>query len=87
MQQFVYKIQDRDGVHARPAGLIITTAGKYKSEIKLTAKGRQIDLKKGGIFSLMGLGIRYGDEIAVSCNGEDEAEAVIGLKASFEANL
>ena len=86
MQQFVYKIKDKDGGHARPADLIIHHAVKFKSDIILTAKGKQISLK-GGIFSLMGLGIRCGDEIAVSCTGEDEAEAVIDLKQAFEDNL
>ncbi len=86
MQQFIFVIKDRDGVHARPAGAIIKEAGRYKSEIKLTAKGKQINLK-GGIFALLGLGIRCGDEIAVTCSGPDEAEAAVGLKQSFEDNL
>ncbi|MBO8415554.1 MAG: HPr family phosphocarrier protein [Proteobacteria bacterium] len=86
MQQFIYTIKDRDGVHARPAGVIIQAAHKFKSDIALKAKGKQISLK-GGIFSLMGLGIRCGDEIEVVCTGEDETEAAAAMRQSFEQNL
>ncbi len=86
MQRFIYTITDRDGIHARPAGVIIQAAHKFKSDVVLKAKGRQISLK-GGIFSLMGLGIRCGDEIEVVCTGEDEAEAAAAMRQSFEKHL
>ena len=75
MQQFTYTIKDRDGVHARPAGAIIKAA-----------HGKKIALKQG-IFALMGLGIRYGAEVVVSCEGEDEAEAAQGMQKCFNEYL
>ena len=38
MQQFTYTIKDRDGVHARPAGVIIKAAKQYKSKITIEAQ-------------------------------------------------
>lgn len=86
MQSFTYTIKDRDGVHARPAGAIIKAANAYKCQVWIEAKGKKLSLK-GGIFSLMGLGIRCGDEIRIECDGEDEAEAAAGLKKSFSQFL
>lgn len=86
MQQFTYTIKDPDGVHARPAGALIAAAKKYQSEVKLTANGKTISLK-GGIFGLMGLGIRCGTTVLIVCEGEDENAAAQGLKESLEKLL
>lgn len=86
MQQFTYTIKDRDGVHARPAGAIIKAAHGYKSAIFIESNGKKIALKQG-IFALMGLGIRFGAEVIVSCEGEDEAEAAQGMQKCFNEYL
>ncbi len=86
MQQFTYTIKDRDGVHARPAGAIIKAAHAYKSNIFIESNGKKIALKQG-IFALMGLGIRCGAEVTVSCEGEDENEAAQGMQKCFNEYL
>lgn len=86
MQQFTYTIKDRDGVHARPAGQLIAAASKYKSNITLSTNGKSVSLK-GGIFALMGLGIRYQQEVTITCEGPDELDAYTGLKSSIEKLL
>ncbi len=86
MQQLKYTIKDKDGVHARPAGRIIQAASGFKSQISISAKSSTISLR-GGIFALLSLGIRCGDEIEVSCEGEDEEQALARLKTALEENL
>ncbi|HIV14584.1 MAG TPA: HPr family phosphocarrier protein [Candidatus Avisuccinivibrio pullicola] len=86
MQQFTYTIKDRDGVHARPAGQLIAAASKFKSNITLSTNGKSVSLK-GGIFALMGLGIRYQQEVTITCEGPDELDAYTGLKSSIEKLL
>ena len=86
MEKIVYKIKDRDGVHARPAGAIIKAISGYKSKITLIYQDRQIDLK-GGIFGLLGWGIRFDDEIYFHFDGEDEKEAVVAVRRAFEEYL
>ena len=86
MEKFVYKIKDRDGVHARPAGAIIKAISGYKSKITLIHQDRQIDLK-GGIFGLLGLGIRFDDDVYLHIEGEDEKEAAVAVKRAFEEFL
>ncbi len=86
MEKIVYKIKDRDGVHARPAGAIIKAISGYKSKFTLIYQDRQIDLKSG-IFGLLGLGIRFDDEVYIHVEGEDEKEAVIAVRRAFEEFL
>lgn len=53
MKEFIYVIQGNEGIHARPAGLLVKEDQKYTAEVKLQKGGRQADAKK--IFSVMSL--------------------------------
>lgn len=85
MKSFTYTIRDKEGVHARPAGLIVAEAKKFNCEVTISAKGRTVDLKR--IFAVMGLCIKCGDEVTINTNGPDEEEAFETLKTSFAQNL
>jgi len=74
MEKIIYKISDENGIHARPAGLIVNTAKRYLSEITINRGGKSADAKK--LFAVMGLGIACGDEIEITANGADEIDAV-----------
>ena len=85
MKEFSYKIKDEVGIHARPAGLLVREATKFKSSITLMTKGKSADAKK--LFSVMSLSAKNGDEVKVSIFGDDEALAELDLKRFFEKNL
>ena len=74
MIQFTYTIQDPQGIHARPAGMLVKEAAKFQSKCSVAGNGKTGDLKR--IFSLMGMGIKAGMELTVSVEGPDEKEAV-----------
>ena len=78
MEKIVYKISDENGIHARPAGLIVNAAKRFVSTISLERAGKTADAKK--LFSVMGLGIRCGDEIAIIAEGDDERAAVCEIE-------
>lgn len=86
MQQFTYTIKDRDGIHARPAGVIIKAAKAFQSKITIEAHGKTADLK-GGIFALMGLGIRCGWDVVVTIDGPDEDIAYVELQNVFAQTI
>lgn len=86
MQKFSFIVKDPDGVHARPAGIIIKAITPFKSNVSLETNGKKV-LLKGGIFALMGLGIRQGQALEVTVEGEDELEAVDAVRRAFEDNL
>lgn len=85
MKEFKYTIKDELGIHARPAGLLVKEAAKYKCNITLIKDGKQADLKR--IFALMGLAVKCGQEITLITDGEDEQEAMDVLSAFIKENL
>lgn len=85
MLKFDYLIKDENGIHARPAGLLVKEASKYNSEINIELKDKMANAKK--IFSLMSLGIKKNDLITITVNGTDEATAFEALKIFMHQNL
>ena len=58
---------------------------KFRSAIQIKKGDKEADAKR--IFGVMGLGVKHADEITVSVDGADEAEAIAALEAFFNANL
>lgn len=85
MKEFNYVIKDAQGIHARPAGLLVRKASEFKSDITIAKSGKEVDLKK--IFGIMGLGAKQGDEITIKFSGEDENEAYTAIEEFIKENL
>ena len=78
MRSFMYTIKAPVGMHARHAGLLVKQTSQYKSEITLAKDGHAVNAK--GILALMGLGVKQGDLIKITIEGEDEDAAALELK-------
>jgi phosphocarrier protein len=85
MQTFEYTITDPLGIHARPAGMIVTEAKKFASQITISKGEKTADARR--LFALMGLSAKAGDTLTVTCVGEDETAAVRALRILLETNL
>ena len=85
MKQFDYKIKDEVGIHARPAGLLAKAAKAFKSTITIESDGKSTPVTK--LMALMGLGVKCGDTVTVTIEGEDEEAAFENMKSFFENNL
>lgn len=85
MKNFEYTITDPLGIHARPAGILVKEAKKYSSKIKITKDGKSAEATK--LMAIMSLGVKTGNTVQISVEGEDEEAAAEGMKAFFEANL
>ena len=85
MKEFAYTIKDEQGIHARPAGLLVKEVQKYKSTVTIFKDEKSADARR--LMALMGLGIKCGKEIRVEVSGADEDAAADGIKAFLEANL
>lgn len=85
MKNFNYTITDEIGIHARPAGLLAKEAKKYSSKITIHTGDKSAEATK--LMALMQLGVKGGQTIEVTVEGEDEATAVEEIKAFFEQNL
>jgi len=85
MKEFVYKITDEVGIHARPAGLLVKKASEFSSEITINRGEKQVSAKK--IFAVMSLGAKCGDEIKITIYGDDEERAAMEMEEFFKKNL
>lgn len=85
MKTFTYCIKDEVGIHARPAGVLVKAATKYKSDIIYKLGEKTGNGKK--LFELMKMTIKQNDEITVEISGEDEEQAAIEIKNLLEENL
>lgn len=85
MKQFTYVIKDENGIHARPAGLLVKESQKFASEITIESNGKSASLKK--LFALMGLGVKRGDEVTVTADGADENTAAAVLEEFLQKNF
>ena len=84
MLETIYRIDDEMGLHARPAGLLIKLAAKYKSDIQLGTPVKMVNAKR--IIGVMALTLKQGNEMTMTFNGEDEDEAANAVKSFLEEN-
>ena len=70
MREFKHTIKDKNGLHARPAGMLASVAKTFESEIRVEAQGKEADGKR--LLSLMSLGAKYGAELHFIIEGKDE---------------
>lgn len=85
MKEFNYVIQDEQGIHARPAGILVKAANEFQSDIQIDKGGKKGDLKR--IFGVMGLGVKKGDNIRVIIEGPDEEAAAQKIETLFKEQL
>jgi len=71
------RIQNKIGLHARPASMLVKTAGKYKSDVTIINGERSASIKS--MISLLTLHVKMNDVVTIQANGEDEKEVVDAL--------
>lgn len=80
MKKTIIKLQNEEGLHARPANLFSKAAMKFKCDIKLLKNG---DTNKvfnpKSILSILSMGAAKGDELTIIAEGEDEEDAIVKI--------
>jgi len=82
MIQRELKVENSQGVHARPSCLIVKTAMKYKSKITLEKDSNVVDAKS--MMSILTLFAVYESKIKLTVEGEDEQEAADAIEKLFK---
>lgn len=78
-------VSNPTGLHLRPAGILCKTAMLYKSHIALVYGNITANAKS--VLSVLGTGVKVGDEIEIVCEGEDEQEALKAMVELFASGL
>jgi len=78
-------IQNRAGIHARPAAILVQTTKNFTSNIYIEKGINRINAKS--IMGIITLGAAFGTEIKIIAEGEDEEAAVTALVHLFESKF
>ncbi len=81
LQQKV-KIKNGLGLHARPATSIAKLLQKFKSAVTFTYRQESVNARS--IMSILMLAANKNSHIVITCEGEDEEEAMNCLVEAFE---
>jgi phosphocarrier protein HPr len=74
MQTATVKVLNEEGLHARPAGVLVKTASTFSSEIELSVDGDTANAKS--IMSIMGLGLTKDTTVTITADGQDAEQAL-----------
>ncbi|MEA4909730.1 MAG: HPr family phosphocarrier protein [Chloroflexi bacterium] len=85
MPDVTLTVQNKVGLHARPAALFVQTASKFKSDIKVTNNDRTANAKS--ILGILTLGVHQNCNIKVEANGEDADLALTALKQLVDSKF
>lgn len=85
MKKITYQVTNPQGIHARPAGLLVRQVSKFKCKAVIEKSGKVVDAKE--ILALMSIGVKQGDTIIITFDGEEEKEAVIAVEKFLKENL
>jgi phosphocarrier protein len=85
MKEFTYAVKDKVGIHARPAGMLVKLVKEYSSDVYIEKGDKRI--KADRLIAIMNMGIKHGDTVTVTIEGDDEKEAYKALYSFFESNL
>ena len=72
-------IENRNGLHARPAAEIVKAASRFRSEVTIRRDDMEVNGKS--IMGVMMLAAEYGSTLWLRANGEDAEQAVDAIAA------
>ena len=78
-------IKNPTGLHLRPAGILCKEAMQFKSHITFTYRDSTANAKS--VLSVLGAGVKCGDEVEFVCEGDDEEQALASLVQAIENGL
>lgn len=77
----ILTVQNKMGIHARPAAMIVRTSNQFKSEIFFMKDDELVNGKS--IMGLMMLAAGSGSKIKMTATGDDASEAIKAVEELF----
>lgn len=85
MQNNTVVVKCKCGLHARPAASVMKTAKTFQSKIRIEKDGKSGNAKS--IIDILSINVNCMDQVEVSCDGADEAEAMQAICAILESEI
>lgn len=77
----VVTVVNPQGLHARPADMLVKLANQYKSKIEIIRSRERVDCKS--ILALLTLAAVQGTELSVEADGDDAEAAIAAVTELF----
>ncbi len=81
----IVTVRNTQGLHARPADLLVREASRHDASIFLEKNGYRVDCKS--ILSLLTLGAECGTEMCLTAQGADAEQAVAVIADLFDCGF
>ena len=78
-------VQNRSGLHARPASVMVKLSKEFQSELSLWKGNRSANARS--LVGIMGLEVAYGDEVQIAARGADAAAALESILRGVRQGL
>lgn len=78
-------VQNKTGLHARPAATFVQAASRFQSKISIEKDGKEANAKS--MLSLLSLGVSMGSTVKITAEGDDDAQAVRALTELIESKF
>ena len=85
MVEKIRTVQNRAGIHARPAAIIAQTSNKFQSEITISHDDASVNAKS--IMGVIAMGAGYNTQLTITIEGPDETEAASVLEDLFNSKF
>ncbi len=71
-------VQNKQGLHARPAAMFVQVANKFDSRVTVVRDEEEVNGKS--IMGILMLGAEKGSEILIQVEGDDAEQAIVELE-------
>ncbi len=85
MAEITLTVQNKHGLHVRPATQLADLAGKFKSRVEIVKDGHAVAARS--IIELLTLAAAHGTVLTVRAEGPDAAEAVAAVEKLFTSRF
>ena len=80
-----FVIENEQGLHMRPAGVLAKAVTKFESDVTIVFEDKKINAKS--LLNIIGACIKCGSEIELVCEGPDEEAALAHATELIESGL
>jgi phosphocarrier protein HPr len=79
------RITNKLGLHARPAAMLVRTAGQFESDVTIAKDDMEVNAKS--IMGVMMLAAEKGSTLTIRAEGRDQEKAVKAIVALVESRF
>ncbi|HEY8271877.1 MAG TPA: HPr family phosphocarrier protein [Pseudobdellovibrionaceae bacterium] len=76
------RLLNEEGMHARPAGILVKAISSFQSKVELEFNGKSINAKS--LLSILSLGLTFNSEFMARAEGSDAALALKSIESLIQ---